>query len=69
MEFAEFFLSCYILRRKRTEFFKKAEAGCEDWSTAENRELLRLAFVLCFKDIVIHSAKRANARNVTFIIF
>ena len=58
MEFAEFFLSCYILRRKRTEFFKKAEAGCEDWSTAENRELLRFAFGLCFKDIVIHSAKR-----------
>lgn len=27
--------------RKRTEFFKKAEAGCEDWSTDENRELLR----------------------------
>ena len=27
--------------RKRAEFFKKAEAGCEDWSTDENRELLR----------------------------
>ena len=36
---------CYVLRRKRTEFFKKAEAGCEDWSTAENRELLRFVFV------------------------
>ena len=27
--------------RKRAEFFKKAEAGCEDWSSDENRELLR----------------------------
>ena len=49
MEFAEFFLSCYNLRRKRTEFFKKAEAGCEDWSTAENRELLRFVCVILLK--------------------
>ncbi|PFX27035.1 dual 3',5'-cyclic-AMP and -GMP phosphodiesterase 11-like isoform X1 [Stylophora pistillata] len=27
--------------QKRAEFFKKAEAGCEDWSSNENRELLR----------------------------